>query len=279
MPKSRVHVRDLVRNVSWLPWLARIALGARGLVYLVVGVFVTFTAITSRAAEGWQGAFLALRDLPGGIAAVFVLVSALLAYIAWRLVEALLDPENLGKDLKGLALRGVRLCSAVVYGALAWKALDVLLREPQASDDSTPRHATALALSEPFGRELVIAAGIGVIMVALFQVWQSLTLDICKHLSPNDEDLSPWIAALGRIGLLARGLVFAIVGGFLVFAAWIYQPQEARAMSGALRVIEQQPYGAWLLGIVGLGLCAFGLFGIAVAFYRRFNFGAGRTTL
>jgi len=38
---------------------------------------------------------------------------------------------------------------------------------------------------------------------------------------------------------------------------------------GALKVLSQQPYGKWLLGIVAAGLIAFGLYSFVEARYRR----------
>lgn len=273
MSATENTLKNSICTSRWLPWLGRCGFVGRGLVYLVVGAFVLYTAISAHSSGGWRSAFLALRDLPLGIPAVLVLTVALASFILWRLVEVLLDPENRGSDIKGLTLRGVWLVSAIAYAALAWKALEVLLRQSSGSDDGNAQQATALAMSEPLGRWFVLLVGVVIIIVGLVQIGRSLVLDVHKRLGLADHELSSWLAMLGRVGLLARGFVFAVVGGFLVYAAWIYDPQKARAMSGALRVIEAQPFGSWLLGGVGLGLLAFGLFGLAIARYRRFTCG------
>ena len=204
-----------------------------------------------------------------------ILLVALALFVVWRLMEALLDPEHHGRDLRGLALRGVYLCSAFTYGALTWKCLRVLFQHTADSDDSRAQQAAALAMSEPLGRWLVLIAGAVIVIVALVWIARSIMLDVNKRLGRADEELSPWLAALGRVGHLARGLVLAVVGGFFVYAAWIFQPRQARSMSGALRAIQHQPFGDWLLARVGIGLAAFGLFGLAMARYRRFNCGSG----
>ena len=264
---------DRIRRAAWPSWLGRCGFFGRGLVYLVAGVFIVHTASTAQTAQGWQGAFLALRELPGGVPAVFVMAVALGTFIAWRLIEALLDPEQLGADLRGLALRGVRMVSALAYGFLTWKALTVLLCNSASSSDSATRHATALAMSEPLGRGLVLIAGLVVTIIGLVQLARSFTLDVHKRLGLADQELSTWLSMLGRLGLACRGLVFMIIGAFLVYAAWFYQPDKARAMSGALRTIAEQPYGDWLLGATGVGLAAFGLFSLAMARYRHFTCG------
>jgi hypothetical protein len=42
-----------------------------------------------------------------------------------------------------------------------------------------------------------------------------------------------------------------------------------KGFAGALRVLQQQPYGAAWLGVLAAGLIAFGLHGLAEVAYRR----------
>jgi len=68
---------------------------------------------------------------------------------------------------------------------------------------------------------------------------------------------------------VARGVVFGIIGLFLIQAAWRARAEEARGLGGALRALEQQPYGPYVLGAVALGLVAYGLYMFVEARYRR----------
>ena len=77
----------------------------------------------------------------------------------------------------------------------------------------------------------------------------------------------------GRLGIAARGIVFGVVGTFLIRAALEYDPQEARGLGGALQTLAQQPFGPWLLGAVALGLVAYGLFMLSVSRYRHIETG------
>ncbi|MDX6484418.1 MAG: hypothetical protein QOE95_2189, partial [Gaiellaceae bacterium] len=45
--------------------------------------------------------------------------------------------------------------------------------------------------------------------------------------------------------------------------------EEAQGLAGALRALEQQPYGPYVLGAVALGLVAYGLYMFVEARYRR----------
>ena len=59
-----MSLRKRLRQSQATVWLGRLAHGGRGLVYIVFGVFIVYTAISQQAGQGWQAAFLAVRDLP-----------------------------------------------------------------------------------------------------------------------------------------------------------------------------------------------------------------------
>ena len=47
----------------------------------------------------------------------------------------------------------------------------------------------------------------------------------------------------GRLGIAAGGIVFSVVGTFLIRAALQYDLQEARGLGGALQTLANQPLG------------------------------------
>jgi hypothetical protein len=77
------------------------------------------------------------------------------------------------------------------------------------------------------------------------------------------------VLAIGGVGHLARGAVFALIGVFIGKAAIEFDPKEARGLDGALLSLTQQPYGRLLLGGVAVGLAAFALWCWAQARYRE----------
>lgn len=74
---------------------------------------------------------------------------------------------------------------------------------------------------------------------------------------------------LGRLGLAARGVIFGIIGVFLIQAALQSNPNKAQGLDGALQELARQPFGAWILGTVATGLVAYGIYMLAQARYRR----------
>jgi Domain of Unknown Function (DUF1206) len=77
------------------------------------------------------------------------------------------------------------------------------------------------------------------------------------------------VARLARFGVAARGVVFGLVGWFLVRAALKHDWHRASGFDGALRALARHDHSAWLLGIVAFGLIAYGLYQLVQARYRR----------
>ena len=65
---------------------------------------------------------------------------------------------------------------------------------------------------------------------------------------------------VGRMGFFARGIVYILVGGFFIQAAYQADPQEAGGLKEALDTIVQQSYGQYALMVVGAGIFLFGIF-------------------
>jgi Domain of Unknown Function (DUF1206) len=78
-----------------------------------------------------------------------------------------------------------------------------------------------------------------------------------------------WAVRLGRLGIAARGIVFGIIGLFLIQAAKQSDASQAKGFGEALASLEQQPFGPWVLGLVALGLIAYGIYSVVEARYRR----------
>ncbi|NJN16493.1 MAG: DUF1206 domain-containing protein [Oscillochloris sp.] len=72
------------------------------------------------------------------------------------------------------------------------------------------------------------------------------------------EDVSPWLKTLTRLGYAAKGIVYALVGILAIQIIIGTSGQDADTRS-ALREIAQQPFGTFLLWVVGIGLLFYAL--------------------
>jgi len=77
------------------------------------------------------------------------------------------------------------------------------------------------------------------------------------------------IVWLGRVGTIARGVVFAVSGLLAVVAAWTVDPEKAGGIDQAFRTLLEQPFGTALVVLLGAGLLLFGVYGLAEAAWRR----------
>ncbi len=168
-----------------------------------------------------------------------------------------------------LALRIQHLWDAAVHcllvGMAAWQLLGYSRSDAQGH---TQQHLTATAMRLPGGRWLVAGIGGGIVAFALAE-W----IMACRPEHDTQMDLShtPWrrpILALLVLGHAARGALFGLIGAFLIRAAWHHDALDVTGIAGALQSMRQQPWGAWLLGSVAVGLIAFGLAQFAKARYR-----------
>jgi hypothetical protein len=256
-----------------LEHVARAGLAARGAVYLLVGGLAVLAAIGSGGDVGGGGSALrSLLEHPFGALPLAAIGLGLVAFSAWRLLDAATDPDRHGTSPKGLGVRAVHALSGVMNAGLAITAFSLAfgIGTGAGGDDDAAQDWTRWLLTQPFGRWLVAAVGVGVIGAGLFHVWKAWRGDMLKRLSVPPARRR-FALLLGRLGYAARGLVFGIIGGFLVTAALQGDSTEAKGLGGALDALREQPFGWALLGVTAAGLAAFGVFGFAQALWRRIH--------
>ena len=74
---------------------------------------------------------------------------------------------------------------------------------------------------------------------------------------------------LGVVGHVGRGLVFVVLGGFVLQAAVRHDPEESKGIDAALRDLAGGGPGRALLIVIALGLVAYGLWTFVEARARR----------
>lgn len=249
---------------------ARLGYAARGTVYLIVGGLALLAAWGSggRATDS-KGALQTILSAPLGGVLLAVVAIGLLGFAAWRLAQAFLDADRLGRGRQALMRRAGYGGSAILYVALAFTAVSILLGTRTGSGDKSARDWTATVLAQPFGRWLVAGIGIAVAIGALAVARRGWTERF--DLLALSSEARRWAIPMGRLGFFARALIFLLVAVFLIMAAVHADPSQARGLAGALKSLQQQPYGWAALGVTALGLFAFGAFQFVNAAYRRIN--------
>ncbi len=264
--------KQAVRKFSpWVVRLGRLGFAAIGAVYILVGILAAQAAISLREAKtGTRGALAYIAQLPLGQMLLAAVAAGFVFHAVWRFTQALMDTDAKGANAKGKVVRAGFVGVGLIYLGLAFSAVKIVLGA-RSSGGFWARSWTAWLLEQPFGAWLVALVGAGVFVAGIYFFYQALSAKFRETLlyTKMSDAQEKWGTRFGRFGFAARGAVFCIIGVFLVFAAWFSDAGETRDFAGALRFVERQIYGAWLLGLVAFGLFSYGIFMLFLAKYRR----------
>lgn len=251
--------------------LGRAGFLARGIMYIVLGWIALQVAFGQQGQQADRtGVLHKLSSTPFGAVALWVLVVGFFGMALWRLTEAVYGSRADGR--KGSA-RLMSLGRAVLYVVFGYGVLKYAIGAgaPQSSNKQS-QDLTATVLKDPGGQALVIVIGLLLIGAGLYLGYNAWKESFRKELElgqlrARTRKAVEW---LGRVGGIARGIVFITAGIFLVVAAVHAQPNQAKGIDSSLRVLATTPLGPLLLVLVAIGLIMFGLFSCCEARWRRF---------
>lgn len=249
--------------------IARAGYAARGVVYLLIGGFAVQAALELRSrALGAEDALQAFVEWPLGPVWLVAVAAGLAGFVLWRLLQAVLDADRRGSKPADLFFRAGQGFSALLYGVMAWSALNALdgvgdIREGEDGEDSV---AAVLAL--PLGEALVLAGAVVIAGAAIGNLAKAVSKDFGEELICS-KGVRSWAMPMGRIGYAARGVVFAGVALILAQLGFDLAAAGDGTLGSTLQQLERLPFGSTLLVFTGLALAAFGLFGLVEARWRR----------
>lgn len=277
LPASAREAGRMAGDAATSPWivlLARLGYAIKGVVYLVIGLLaVQLAAGAGGKTTDQKGALQTMSSLPGGKLLMSVVTLGLLGYALWSFLQAIFDTEHKGKAAKGILARIGYAAVGIGYATIGLGALQFVTTSQVGGKGSTTNTQdwTALLLKQPFGVVLVVMVGLIVLAVAGYLFVKAYQATFQKRLNVSGVSAQVRKAAIfmGRFGYGALGVVFTIIGIFLMVAAVQHNPHEAKGLDGALQELSHQPFGALLLALVALGLVAYGVYSFVEARYRR----------
>jgi hypothetical protein len=244
-------------------------LAARTGFYLLLAGLIARTAF-DRGASGQQtnanGAMSVIAQTALGKVA---LAAAALGFLAFGLVRIAGAVRDRKADAHRRVFAGLQ---ALFYMALAWAPLSFLFGNTQTGSEQAQKQETASALGWPGGRVLVVAVGLAVIGVFVWQIRTAVTQDYEDGL---DLRRAPgWVCRLvdvvGTVGMTARAVVFLPIGVFLIVAAIQADPQHSKGLDAELAALAGHSWwGPTLLWLVAVGLVVFALYSGLEARYRK----------
>lgn len=261
---------------EWIERLARFGYAAKGVVYGLVGILAVQAAFNwGGKVTGSKGAFQTISSQPFGSILLFLVGVGLVGYVLWRFVQAIYDPEKKDDSASGIARRLSYAVSGLIYGSLAFSAFRIVFGSGGSSSGggSSSSEQTATLLSQPFGQWLIGLVGVASAGYGFYCIYRGIKTKFRKKLKTYEMSSTEqnWAIRIGRFGLISKGIVSIITGYFFVQAARSASPEQAKTTEGALEAIQQQSYGAILMGIIALGLIAYGIHMGVQARYRRIS--------
>lgn len=258
-------VRDAETSAP-LRALARGGYAANGVVHVLIGVIVLTIAFGGSGNSDQSGAFLAVAGAPLGFVALWALTGLLWALGLWHILEAILVSR--ASDVKKWGVRVSEGGQAVVFIALGAIAASVALGA-KPSGDTAAKEASRGVLSLPGGPWLLALVGIGIGIGGISFVVMGILRSFEKKISIPSAPMGAVVTTLGVVGFIAKGVALAIVGVLLIVAAVKVDAESAGGLDGAIQALLAVFLGPVLVGLVGAGFVAYGVFCFFRARYAR----------
>ncbi|WP_265162770.1 DUF1206 domain-containing protein [Salinimicrobium tongyeongense] len=258
--------------------MARTGFVAKGVVYGIIGILTFKAAIDMGGQKAGQLQVLEfLEKQTFGNILLVLMGLGLACYAAWRFVQAIKDPENIGDDKKGTAKRIGFFCSGLLYlglGVLATLKAFGMGRGSGGGSGSSGSVQQSSFLASETGLWIIGIVGAGIIIAGIFQFVKAYKNDYYKKLglaALGEQKKRESIKKTAEFGLSARGVILVIIGFFAVKAALNSNPSNIKTTQEAFSFLQDSSYGPWLMGVVAAGLVAYAVYMFLMAKYRRFH--------
>jgi len=273
--KIKDESKEVAKKAAYSPLmdrLTRLGYTVKGAIYITIGIIALGAAMGRNSTPADQlGAITAIGKLPLGPLVLWIILLGLVSYSLWGVIRAVLDPYHKGSDTKGLLERGGYLVSALTYASFVLPTYQLIKGLSNRSSDSKTIHYVATVMAMPAGRWIIGIVGVSIILGGFYQMYAGFSKQFQQRFKPYalSAEQARTANRLGRFGTIARGFVFALAGLFLTLSAYLANPGQAKGIDGALKFLGDQPYGLWVLGIIAIGLIAFGVYSIMGAVWFK----------
>ncbi len=268
------NVKVAAKKAEYSPLMeamTRLGYGVRGLIYMIMGI-LAFKVVLGKGGSfvTQKGAIAAIASQPAGRFLLWIVLVGLISYALWGVVRALLDPLHKGRDLKGLVTRFGFLVSAFGYSVLVPTTYGYI-KGTSASSGSSIQKFIVQMMAKPFGRGVVGILGLAFIIGGLYQIYQGIKANFDRqfHVYAMTPGQAKTAIGVARFGTVARGVVYGVAGGLVLLAAIQANPNQPADLDAALATLLKLPYGIWILGVIALGLVAFGFYSMLSALWFR----------
>jgi hypothetical protein len=253
-----------VRHSKTLDRGIRFGMVAYGVVHLVVAWLAVQLALGQHSKNASQkGAMQTLAKQPFGPLLLWLIAIGMAVLVVWRLTEVFVGHQEYDGG-KRWRKRATSASKAVIYGYIAYLAFRYAVGSHSKSNSSS---FTAKLMNQPYGRWLVGAIGLAIVAYGFSYARRGWTEKFLENLDARGTlgDTGTAYRIIGKVGYIAKGAAFCVVGGLFVAAAITHHAKKSGGLDQALHTVLQQPLGPLLLLLIAAGIACYGLFCFARA--------------
>ncbi len=255
--------------------LARYGSVCIGGVYIFVGVIAMLSLL--RVVDGGADEDSVLEMLHRswvGEVLLWIILSGIVSYMAWRFFEAFADPLQHGNDTRGVLKRIGIAGAAAAYGAIAWSGIQATIGAGDTGEGfEEQRHLIAAILNWRHGTWFIGIAGVVVAFVAVMELRYVVVGNYKPALDVNDMPRARRrvINILAWAGHCARGIILGIMAYSLLRGAVYNDAGETVNTDKAFNFIGESILGHPLFVLVAIGTVCYGIYMIMFGVYLNVN--------
>lgn len=230
---------------------------ANGVVHAIVGGIALAIAITGKGDSDQNSALANMASVPAGLVALWILAVLLWMLALFFIVDGITQAES--SATKKWGRRFPKWGQAVVFAVTGGIASSVAMGSRSDSDSSAEKASRGL-LDIPGGPVLLGLIGAALAVGGLVFVGMGLLRRFEKQMRLPDDARGTAVRTFGIIGFVAKGSAVAVIGVLITSAAIKNDPDSAGALDTAVQTLRDLPGGSFIVGTLGIGLIAYGVF-------------------
>jgi len=250
---------------------ARAGYVANGLLHVVIGVIALVVAFGGDGETDQGGALMAIAGAPLGFIVLWFIAVTLSALAIWQVLDGILErkpSDDTPGQVKKWGQRVGKWGQAAIFFALGLIAASVALGA-QVNAEKAAEDASRGLLVIPGGPIVLALIGLGIGIGGVIFIVMGIRRSFRTNVTLPHEGAGRSISGLGVAGFVAKGIALVILGILLVIASARSDADTAGGLDGALGALLGLPYGPLLVGMIGVGFIAHGLFCLFRARYAQ----------
>jgi hypothetical protein len=258
-----------LKSEQWLDKFFRFGIISKGIVYCLLGLLTVMAALGLGGKKASKAdTFNFIYEQPFGKILLSLVALGLFGFVTLRVFQSFKDIDHKGHDASGIITRIGFGISALIYLSLGFYASKLALSGSSGGDGDSKKFIVAKILDMPAGAWIIGIVAIITIISGGYQIYKGISKKFMKDVKLVNSRFNDAYKISGIVGYVARGIVLLVIGYLLFHVALKSNPQGVQDTDGAISFLENK-FGTFLMGLVALGLVAYGVFMFVKAKYER----------